>query len=268
MLLNGPSWPAIMSGDVMHKWLLPALLGGLLLVSLPQGRADDNEAKSVIDKAIKAHGGEDNLVKLQLVRVKSKGSMTIMGMNVRFTSDLICQLPKKSKQAVTFELGDQKIAMVQVLNGSKAWVVTDGENKDVEGEERKALQEDNYSNYVESLVPLAKDKDFTLSVIAEAKLNGKPAAGVKVKSKDHKDIELYFDKETGLLVRLVRNAYNSETMKEAVFEIVYSDFKDFNGVKQPAKARLSKDGKKFADVEVTDLQLLDKVNPNEFNKSL
>src|SRR5262245_2113439 len=81
--------------DVMHKWLLPALMG-VLLVSLPQGRADDNEAKTVIDKAIKAHGGEDNLVKLQQVRVKSKGTMTIMGMGIRFTSDVVCLLPKKS----------------------------------------------------------------------------------------------------------------------------------------------------------------------------
>jgi hypothetical protein len=146
-------------------------------------------------------------------------------------------------------------------------VVSAGETKDIEGDELKALLEDNFSNHVESLVPLLKDKDFTLSSVAEAKVNGKPAAGVKVKAKDHKDIDLFFDKETGLLVRVARNAYNAETMKEALFEIVYSDFKDFSGVKQPAKARLTRDGKPFADVEVTNLQLLDKVNPNEFTKS-
>jgi len=252
----------------MYKCLLPALLGGLFMLSLPQGRADEDEAKAVIAKGIKAHGGEDNLVKLHMVRVKSKGTMTIMGMNVRFTSDVICYLPKKLKQTVIFQVDDQKITAVQVLNGSKAWAVADGENKDLEGEEFKALQDDNYSNYVESLVPLLRDKDFTLSALAEAKVNGKPAAGVKVKAKDHKDIDLYFDKESGLLVRLTRNTYNAETMKEALFEVIYSDFKDYSGVKQPAKARLSKDGKKFADVELTDLQLLDKVNPNEFNKSL
>jgi hypothetical protein len=251
----------------MHKLLLTALLGGICLVSLPQGRADDSEAKTVIDKAIKAHGGEDVLVKVLQARIKSKGTMVLMGMNVAFTSDLICQLPKKSKQTFTLQAGDQKITMVQVVSGSKAWVVAGGETKDIEGDELKALREDNFANHVESLVPLLKDKDFTLSSIAEAKVNGKPAAGVKVKAKDHKDVDLYFDKETGFLVRVVRDAYNPETMKEAVSEIVYSDFKDFSGVKQPVKARLSRDGKKFADVEVTNLQLLDKVNPNEFTKS-
>jgi hypothetical protein len=252
----------------MHKSLLAVLMGGLFLVSLPQGRGDDSEAKAVIDKAIKAHGGEDKLAKLQQARIKSKGTMIVMGMDVAFSNDLICQLPKKSKQTIALKAGGQKLTMVQVLNGSKAWVVAGGETKDIEGDELKAQQEDNFSNYVESLVPLLKDKDFTLSAIAEAKVNDKPAVGVKVKAKDHKDIDLHFDKETGLLVRVARNAYNSETMKEALFEIIYSDFKDFSGVKQPAKARLNKDGKKFADVEVTEIQLLDKVNPNEFNKLL
>jgi len=251
----------------MHKLLLAALMGAFFLVSLPQGRADDSEAKAVIDKAIKAHGGEDNLTKVLQARIKSKGTMMLMGMKVRFTSDLVCQLPKKSKQTITLEAGDQKITMVQVVSGSKVWVVSAGETKDIEGDELKAVLEDNFSNHVESLVPLVKDKDLTLSSVAEAKVNGKPAAGVKVKAKDHKDIDLFFDKETGLLVRVARNAYNAETMKEALFEIVYSDFKDSSGVKQPAKARLTRDGKPFADVEVTSLQLLDKVNPNEFTKS-
>jgi hypothetical protein len=250
----------------MYKWL-PALMVGLLLASMPRGRADDNDVRALIEKAVVAHGGEANLAKLQMVRVKSKGTLKITGMTIAFTSDLLYQLPGKSKNKLTLKLPDEKLAVVQVLNGNKAWETVAGETKNIEGDELQALREDCYSNNVESLVPLLKEKAFTLSMIDGANVNGKPAAGVKVQAKDHKDIDLYFDKETDLLVRVVRKAYDAESMKERTFETVYSNFKDFNGVKQPAKARLSKDGMKFADVEVTDLKVLDKVDPNEFNKS-
>ena len=52
------------------------------------------------------------------------------------------------------------------------------------------------------LVPL-KGKDFKLEAAGEEKVDGKPAAGIKVTGPDQKDFTLYFDKESGLPVKLV-----------------------------------------------------------------
>ena len=65
----------------MRSLLLPTLVVALPFLLTGGARAQD-ETKAIIDKAIKAHGGEDNLVKLQQMRIKSKGTMVVMGMNV------------------------------------------------------------------------------------------------------------------------------------------------------------------------------------------
>jgi hypothetical protein len=251
----------------MRQFLLLPLAACLLLVPFQRACAQ-NDAKALIEKAIKAHGGEGPLAKLEKVRVKSKGSLEIMGAGVNFTSEITYQLPNKYKNKMTVDLGGMKVNMTQVLNGNKAWIEGMGMTMDIEGEQLKAIQEEGYANTVEMLVPLLKDKAFTLSTLPEEKVNGKPAVGVRVKSKDHKDIDLFIDKESNLVVRVFREAYDSDTMKEAKFETIYTDFKEFDGVKHGTKVRVNKDGKKYADIEVSDVKTLDKIDPNEFNKSL
>jgi hypothetical protein len=251
----------------MRRICLLLLAAGLLVASVQRASAQD-DPKALIEKAIKAHGGEDNLAKLKMVRVKSAGNLEIMGLSVKFTSEVLYQLPNKYKNKMQVDLGGMKVKLTQVLNGNKAWVEGDGMTKDIEGDELKAIQEEGYANIVETLTPLLKDKAFTLSVIPEVKVNEKPAIGVKVKAKDHKDIDLYIDKETNLVVRVVRDSYDSDTMKEATFETIYTEFKQFDGVKHGTKVRVNKDGKKYAEIDVSEVKVLDKIDPNEFNKSL
>src|SRR5437016_4035413 len=82
----------------------------------------------------------------------------------------------------------------------------------------KAFQEEFYSVNVEMLAPLLKEKAYTLSTLDEIKVDGKPAVGVKVSAKGHRDIELYFDKESHLPVKTVRFSIDPETRKEATAE--------------------------------------------------
>ena len=97
-------------------------------------------------------------------------------------------------------------------------------------------------------------------------MDGKPAVGVKVTAKDHKDIELYFDKESVLPVKTVRSSLDAETTKGATVEVVYSVYKEFDGIKNPSKMVVLQDGKKLMELEITDAKKLDKVDPREFAK--
>ena len=53
-----------------------------------------------------------------------------------------------------------------------------------------------------TILPL-KSKDFKVESAAEENVKGKPAAALKVTGPDGKDFTLYFDKESGLPVRMV-----------------------------------------------------------------
>lgn len=233
---------------------------------VPAQNAED--LTTIVQKSIKAHGGEDALNKLKMVKAKVKGTVDIMGVAAKFTGDMLIQAPDKFKNKASVTLNGMTIDVIEVLNGDKAWVIVMGQTMDVDGEQLKSMKETAYANGVEMLTPLVKDKAYKLAPLAETKVEGKPAVGIKVSSKGHKDIELYFDKESFLLVRVVRPSYDSTAMKQVTHETIYRDFKDFDGIKQPAKATVYHDGQKQEDFEVLELKPLDKIDPNEFAKNL
>jgi hypothetical protein len=97
-------------------------------------------------------------------------------------------------------------------------------------------------------------------------VNGKPAQGVKVSAKDFRDVELYFDQATGLIVKTSRQVLDTQTMKEVTQETYLSEFKESGGLKHATKAVIHREGKKFLEVEVTEYKLLDSVDDSEFAK--
>ena len=50
------------------------------------------------------------------------------------------------------------------------------------------------------MVKLVKDKGYELALIGEVKVEDKPAIGVRVSVKGQKDINLFFDKQSGVRI--------------------------------------------------------------------
>jgi hypothetical protein len=95
-------------------------------------------------------------------------------------------------------------------------------------------------------------------------VSDKPAVGVRVSAKGHKDISLFFDKESGLLVKTQKRT--KEAGVEVDEENFYSDFKEIDGVKLPMTLKILHDGKKFLDAKVTEAKLLEKLDDDVFAK--
>lgn len=250
----------------MRRILLASLAFTFLLAASRPGRAADDDPKAIIEKSIKESGGEEKIAKLGTARMKQKGTMTVMGQTVGLTMETVYQLPLKYRSQMELDLNGKKIEATQGFDGDKGWMTAFGKTDDLPEAQLKALKDEAYVSSVEMLLPLLKDKAFTLTALPEIKVAGKPAVGVKVASKGHKDIELYFDKTTAMPVRTVRPGLDPLTMKEVTFEVTYSDPKELGGVKHPSKAVVVADGKKFMELEVTELKPLDKINPKEFAK--
>src|SRR6266849_2569989 len=86
------------------------------------GVPDGDEAKTVIEKAIKAQGGEDKLTQFKAARWKGQGTLTLKGQEIPVTLETVYQLPDKYKTAMHFEVQGKKIAVLQVLEGDKGWM--------------------------------------------------------------------------------------------------------------------------------------------------
>ncbi len=229
-----------------------------------RARADDN-VKSVIEKAVKAHGGEANLSKVKVIDQTGKGVVSFQGMDVEFSARIVTQLPDKSREEVTFEGNGQKIPTVRVFNGKEGWESGMGETRELDDVELAEMKSNMFENYVETILPLLNDKNLTLTLIGDQKVEDKPVIGVKVSAKDQKEIKLFFDKDSGLLVKSERQSLNPDKM-ETTSESFFSEFKEINGVRQPMKQVTKHDGVKFLEFQTSECKLADKTDDSSFAK--
>jgi hypothetical protein len=90
----------------MRRLLLPTLAAGLVLGLVV--RANAQEPRAIIEKAIKAHGGADKLDKHQASRMKSKGTVNLGGAEIDFNLESASQLPDKLRNAISIEIMGQR----------------------------------------------------------------------------------------------------------------------------------------------------------------
>lgn len=248
----------------MRNLVRPVVAAAVLALFVGSVRADDN-LKAVVEKAIKAHGGEEKLSKFQASKIKAKGSMSAMGVDIDFNAEAASQLPDKIRVDLKLEIMGQAINVIQVYDGKKGWVSAQGQLMELEGDQLDELKDQAFGGYVESLVPLIKDKSIKLEPVGEEKVDGKPTVGIKVSAKGHRDIKLFFDKESGMLVKSQSRA-KDPAMQEVDAETFYKDYKDVDGVKQPMKLLVKHDGKKYLEAQVTEAKLFEKLDDTTFAK--
>lgn len=239
-----------------------AFFAPLLLSTLP-ARAQDNPA-AVIDRAVKAYGGEENLAKFKARQNKTKGTLHI-GNGISFTQEVYYQAPGQIKEIMVAEVNGKKSTIVTLLNGDKGSIFVDGQPQEVNDKVLAELKEAAHLARVSRFVGL-KDKTYELSVLPEIKLEGKPAVGIKVSAKGLRDIQLYFDKDSGLLVKSDRKALDIKSDQLVMEESHFAVFKDIDGLKTPTQVTVYRDGKKFMEANATDIKHLERLDDNIFAK--
>jgi hypothetical protein len=238
---------------------------GLAVVLLGGGvvRADEPAGpKAVIDKAIKAHGGIDNLKKYVAQVTKGKGKYYGMGDGIDYTSETSFQAPNKLR--VHVDAGG--FNFTQIVNGDKGWMDANGEVSEMNKEFIEEARQELHAMNVSRLFPLLDD-GYKLSPLGEVKVEGKPAVGVKVERKGFRDVNLYFDKDSGLLVKMERRGKDLMAGgTEYTAEELLHDYKKVDGVEVPYKVTINRDGKKFVESEATEVKVAEKLDDKVFAK--
>jgi hypothetical protein len=248
-------------GNAMGKQLVLALVGcGVLWLAGPVRGEDTADAKAIVDKAIKAHGGEEKLSKFKGETWTGRGTYYGMGDGLPFTGHFAVQWPDRFRMEI-------EGAFIVVVDGDKGWTKSgNGDAKEMTKDELAFQKESLYAQQVERLLVL-KEKEFTLVPLEATKVDGKPAVGVKVSHKGHDDIKLYFDRDTNLLVKCERRVKASEQgFKEVTQETFFKDWKDVDGIKVVQKVVDKRDDKPYVEEEVSDVKYLEKVEAKLFGK--
>ncbi len=226
-------------------------------------RADEAQVNQVLDKAVKALGGEEKLSKAEVFTWKSKGKLTIEGNENEISSEATIQGLDHFQSSFEGEFNGNKIKGLTVLSGDKGWRRFGDQTMDMDPDAVKNEKRTVYLIVVPARIVPLKSKSFKVESAPDESIKGKPAATLKVTGPDGKDFTLYFDKESGLPVRLVAKVIGW-TGEEYLQASTFSDYKDFGGFKRSTKVSIKRDGEKFVESEITDFKVLDKVPADTF----
>jgi len=239
----------------------------LALAFVTSARADD-DVKSVLEQAVKAHGGLENLSKHKDHGVIQKGKMhlSIMGMELDGTMEISAS-DEKFKQDFQFSIMGQDISQTVGFDGKQLWIAVNG--KVVMAVDKKedldVIKEAIFAERAVSLALLG-DKSIELSIIGEDKVGDTPVIGVRVSKKGHKDVSIYFDKATHLLKKTQFRGVDFQSRAEVEEEHIMDDYKDIGGEMQPMRVTVNKEGKKFVEIEFTEIKYVDKFEDSVFAK--
>jgi hypothetical protein len=237
--------------------------------SLPEACAQEGPAekdpRAILLRAIKAHGGADKLAQLRIIREQSRGTLSVLGMKVAFTQEVLFRAPDQFRITQTTDLPGKRLLIVQVFDGKKGWRIQGGVPKAADEKTLANWKELAHATYVGTLTPLlAADKGYTLALLGEVEVKGKKAVGLKVSFKGRRDVSLYFDRDSGLLVR--KTFQPRPGGKEAVQDEVYSDFKEVEGVKRAGHVTALSGGTLRAEIDVTMTRFPDRIDDKNFRE--
>lgn len=223
----------------------------------PAGERD--KALTIIEKAIKAHGGAEALNKAQM-RSRTGQGVVSLGGEIRITTEETVRFPDSCRVV----LNPQTNRIILVLNGDKGWTQAGGVTQEMPKSALKEKQEELYVWWLMNLTPLLKD-EFQLKPLGTAKVNGRDVSIVLASRKDYPDVRLFFDNESGLLVKMARRG--TESGVPVAKDYLYSDHKEFDRVKMPTKEVILLNGTaKLSEIKFDNYKVLSRVEDKLFDK--
>jgi len=239
----------------------------LIAFANTQSRAQNPEPIAIIDKAIKAMGGEEKLRKVEVVTWTMTSNLTQSPGRVKtFTRKETVQGHSHFRTEFDSEADASTIGRIDVFDGEHVWRKSAGKRAFNIGERAGPLwKRHGYLQWVQMMLVDLKGQDHVLELAGEDEVFGRPAVGVRVIGPDGKPFTLFFDNESGLLVKLVTK--NVDAQKREILEgRLFSNYKDFSGIKIATSLLITNDGQTKVENLITDFKLLRNVTPGTFDE--
>ncbi|CAN5422216.1 hypothetical protein BH10PLA2_BH10PLA2_29660 [soil metagenome] len=247
----------------MYTRLVKVLAIGLLLTGTGLASAQD-DANKILDRAVQAHGGAAKLSQIKGQTSKAKGRLELQG-GLDFTQESAVQHPDKLKEVIHLAVNGMNVDVITVYNGKEGWANVAGQTMPLEGATLDAIK-DAIDTMALSRLAFMGGKDLQVALLGEAKVNDKAVVGVKIGRKGHKDVNMYFDKATGLLAKLEHRVKDPMSGQDVTEERIILDYQDVDGMKVAKKVIVNRDDKKYMEAEVLEVKFSDKLDDSLFGK--
>jgi hypothetical protein len=225
-----------------------------------------DEATTLLDRAIKAQGGDEKLGKTLCATFTTKGTIEVENMKGELSGDTASQSADHIRWNVSFSFMGRTESGTIIVTPEKIWAK--GGNREVE----EAPKEVAFIRDVFRTIRLPQNltalrhKDVTLSHLGEVKIDNRTAVGLKIATKDRPDVDLFFDKDTALPLRAELRVTEPGQANEVVYAFYFTDYKDVDGIKQFGKLTFKRDDKTTMEMEFSDFKFQEKLEKTLFDK--
>jgi hypothetical protein len=221
--------------------------------------ATEKEARAILEKGIKAHGGAAALEKALVCKRTDTGMQSLGTRDVPFVSQVTRSLPDRVRLQIEL---DKKINTTLVLDGNKGWQSEGGAAATGLPPSRvRELREEAYVWWLSTLIPITR-KGFKLSTVDSIKIDGEPAVGIKVIHKGHADTRLYFLERNGLLARIDRRTAEGGVQVDK--EYLYGGYKEISGLTVPTKETVKVNNRKHTEFTISNYSFPGKLGAGAF----
>jgi hypothetical protein len=261
------------------------LVLAVALVLVPLGwphAAQAQDPHDVLEKAIRAHGGAERLAKLRAGKTTSNGSIELpmVGGPVIFHQIAWFQEPDRVKSVMTMKLQSGDTTIITVLNGSKGWLRQGGNTTEMDAASLKHAQEELHVAGIHRLLQLRDRSTYFLATLEDkvtipleirdgAAAQNRRAIRIKVLSREHPEVLLDFDEETGLLIRTTRKVHHpraKDPTNPFTEEKTLEHYQRQNGIEVPRHARIMINDGLFMNLTVTAIEFREKFDDSLFAK--
>jgi hypothetical protein len=254
-------------------WYGSLIVGLWLALAGPVGAVPQKDKEegsgpvALVNKAIKAVGGEAKLKKLKSATMTMKGTFSENGMEITIATEVAVQDLDKYRLDATADVMGKTENVLLVVNGDKVWTKERNMVREAPKEEAVAVVKGDFHTLrlAQMLLPL-KDKAYKLSSLGEVKVGDKPAVGVKAKRKGYADVDIYFDKKTHLPVKCKVLVEERKGQAAVPHEFLLSGVKKIGGFMHFTKIVVNRDGKKIVEFEVSAIRPEAKLKATLFDK--
>jgi photosynthetic reaction center cytochrome c subunit len=197
-------------------------------------------ADQLFEKYLVASGGAEAVQKITS-RVE-KGTMTAFG-GQHFPVDIYGKIADKRVSVMHLPGGDSTTA----FDGHAGWLSVPGRPPHMmNADENAAARLDADLHFPVSV----KTQTQKWTVQAGERIDGRDTTQVVGRTEGQPPLRLFFDSQTGLLLRLIR--YSETPLGRLPTQIDYSDYRDADGVKVPYRWSLARPGNRFT-IQVDEL---------------
>lgn len=184
-----------------------AILGLMVGLASQGSLVSGEEPRKIVERAVEAMGGTRALETESARYMKLEGSVgdganLPVQAQVRMLLETRTMVGNKANSSGFVEVAGARSELTHITNGNKGWTIDNHKVIEMSEEELKEREQSSYEDRVIGLVSLLEDPEYKLEMLAVKKIQDRPANGIRVSRKQHPDIKLYFDKETGLLTQI------------------------------------------------------------------